>query len=256
MRIASSREQSWSLSNCLLSGLGGKEASIKVKTDQGTQTGPEGAVGGTVREARKNLPPAATGKDPATGEKFGQESVACGSDSELVGDKEGERKGTGKKKRKKHKSKTGSSTEGKKATKETGTDTFNEGESKGSEKDKAPLVGEGDKGDSQVDSGGGNKDGGVGPGGGEGDGRVNSEKGIGSGKMDTGEGKGAVKVDSDKGDGIAGPGGGEGRGEEPVAKDSGDTELGAAGGGKKKLHVCACCDLAETLAKTFKRCQK
>ena len=254
MRIASSREQSWSLSNCLLSGLGGKEASIKVKTDQGTQTGPEGAVGGTVREARKNLPPAATGKDPATGEKFGQESVACGSDSELVGDKEGERKGTGKKKRKKHKSKTGSSTEGKKATKETGTDTFNEGESKGSEKDKAPLVS--DKGDSQVDSGGGNKDGGVGPGGGEGDGRVNSEKGIGSGKMDTGEGKGAVKVDSDKGDGIAGPGGGEGRGEEPVAKDSGDTELGAAGGGKKKLHVCACCDLAETLAKTFKRCQK
>ena len=244
------------LVNCRLSGLAGKEASLKVKTDQGTQTGPEGAVGGTVREARKNLPPAATGKDPATGEKFGQESVACGSDSELLGDKEGERKGTGKKKRKKHKSKTGSSTESKKATKETGTDTLNEGESKGSEKDKAPLVS--DKGDSQVDSGGDNRDGGVGPGGGKGDGGVNSEKGTGNSKMDTGEGKGDVKVDYDgeKGEGMAGTGEGEGKGEGPVAKDGGDTELGAAGGGKKKLHVCACCDLAETLAKTFKRCQK
>ena len=233
---------------CFLPGTSGKEASIKVKTDQGTQTGPDGAVRGTVKEAKKDFLTVATGKDPATGEKF--ESVACGSDSELLGD--GKDKEGKKKRRKKHKSKTGSSVESKKAMKETGTDTFNEGESKGSgnplDPGKALLVSEVGKGDSQVDSGGDRR---MTSEGGKKDAWVNSEKEMGNSKMD----KGDVKVDSEGGKGV-GPGGGEGKGEEPVARDSGDTETAAAGSGKKKLHVCACCGLPETLAKTFKRCQK
>lgn len=245
MRIASKTWRTSCKLPCFLPGTSGKEVSIKVKTDQGTQTGPSGAVGGTVKETKKDLLTAATGKDPATGEKF--EGVACGSDSELLGD--GKDKECRKKRRKKHRSKTGSSMESKKALKETGTDTFNEGENKGSvDPGKAPIS-EGGVGDGQVDSGGDKRDSRVTSEGGKEDASVNSGK---NSKMDNGESKGDVKVDS-KG---VGPGGGEGKEEEPVARDSGDTETAAAGSGKKKLHACACCGLAETLAKTFKRCQK
>lgn len=257
---------------------GGVQTKTKMKTDQGTQTGPEEATGGTERAAREDLLPAATSKNPAemdTTPLSVSNSVACGSDSEMLldsKDKEGGGEESGKKKRKKRKAKSGSSSESKKAMKEAGIETISQveekegGESTPSDK---PLPVAGESKDDKVDGGGGKptSDKGEEPVAKEDSGvaKENNGEDVGT-KEDTKEESSVAKVDNgvakedSKVDGVAKDKGDDGvaKDDNGVAKESGDREEGqaATGNGRKKLHMCACCGLAETLAKTFKRCQK